>query len=57
MVPLLFSEIARSPQVRTKLFQQGLQVTGTTAEGLAKRIQSDARVLGAVIHSQRIKAD
>lgn len=53
----LFSEIARSPEVRDKLFQQGWQVTGTTAEGLAKRIQTDARVLGAVINSQRIKAE
>ena len=53
----LFSEIARSPEVRDKLFQQGWQVTGTTAEGLAKRIQTDARVLGAVINSQKIKAE
>ncbi len=53
----LFSEIARSPDVRAKLFQQGWQVTGTTAEGLAQRIQTDARVLGAVIRSQGIKAE
>jgi tripartite-type tricarboxylate transporter receptor subunit TctC len=53
----LFSDIARSPEVRDKLFQQGWQVTGTTAEGLAKRIQTDARVLGAVINSQKIKAE
>ncbi|ART55893.1 receptor [Acidovorax carolinensis] len=53
----LFSEIARSPEVRDKLFQQGWQVTGTTAEGLAKRIQTDTRVLGAVINAQKIKAE
>lgn len=53
----LFSEIARSPEVRAKLFQQGWQVTGTTAEGLANRIQTDTRVLGAVITSQGIKAE
>ncbi|WP_287876410.1 tripartite tricarboxylate transporter substrate-binding protein [Acidovorax sp.] len=53
----LFSEIARSPDVRAKLFQQGWQVTGTTAEGLAQRMQTDARVLGAVIKSQGIKAE
>lgn len=53
----LFSEIARSPEVRAKLFQQGWQVTGTTAEGLANRIRTDTRVLGAVITSQGIKAE
>ena len=53
----LFSEIARSPEVRAKLFQQGWQVKGTTAEGLANRIQTDTRALGAVITSQGIKAE
>lgn len=53
----LFSEIARSPEVRAKLFQQGWQVKGTTAEGLANRIQTDTRALGAVITSQGIEAE
>ena len=53
----LLSEIARTPEVRAKLFQQGWQVTGTTAEGLALRIQSDARLLGDVIRTRGITAD
>ena len=54
---VLFSEIARSPDVRAKLFQQGWQVTGTTAEGLANRVRTDARELGAVINARGIKAE
>ena len=53
----LLSEIARTPEVRAKLFQQGWQVTGTTAEGLALRIQSDARLLGDVVRTRGITAD
>ena len=53
----LISEIARSPEVRQKLFQQGWQVAGTSAEGLAKRMQADYGVLGRVIAQQGIKAE
>jgi tripartite-type tricarboxylate transporter receptor subunit TctC len=53
----LFSEIARSPEMRQKLFQQGWQVAGTSAEGLANRIKSDAKLLGDVITQRGIKAD
>lgn len=53
----LFSEIARSPEVRQKLYQQGWQVTGTTSEGLAKRIKADTTMLGKVIATQGIKAE
>lgn len=53
----LFSEIARSPEVRAKLFQQGWQVAGTSAEGLANRIKADARTLGDVINARGIKAE
>jgi tripartite-type tricarboxylate transporter receptor subunit TctC len=53
----LISEIARSPEVRQKLFQQGWQVAGTGAEGLAKRMQADYGVLGRVIAQQGIKAE
>ena len=52
----LFSEIARTPEVRAKLFQQGWQVTGTTAEGLTRRIRSDTQVLGDVIREHGITA-
>jgi tripartite-type tricarboxylate transporter receptor subunit TctC len=53
----LISEIARTPEVRQKLFQQGWQVAGTSAEGLAKRMQADYGVLGRVIAQQGIKAE
>ena len=53
----LVSEIARSPEVRQKLFQQGWQVAGTNAEGLANRIKSDTALLGGVIMMRGIKAE
>jgi tripartite-type tricarboxylate transporter receptor subunit TctC len=53
----LISEIARSPEVRTKLFQQGWQVAGTSSEGLANRIKSDTALLGGVIQMRGIKAE
>lgn len=53
----LLAEIARRPEIREKLFQQGWQVTGTTAEGLARRIQGDAQLLGDVIRAHNIKAE
>ncbi|MDB5859449.1 MAG: tctC [Ramlibacter sp.] len=53
----LIAEIARSPDVRSKLFQQGWQVAGTNAEGLANRIKSDTAVLGGVIMMRGIKAE
>ena len=53
----LFSEIARSPDMRQKLYAQGWQVAGTSAEGLALRIQSDTSLLGGVIAARNIKID
>jgi tripartite-type tricarboxylate transporter receptor subunit TctC len=53
----LISEIARTPEVRQKLFQQGWQVAGTNAEGLANRIKSDTALLGGVIMMRGIKAE
>lgn len=52
----LLSDIARSPEMRQKLAQQGWQVAGTSAQGLANRIASDAAQLGAIIRTQAIKA-
>ena len=52
----LISEISRSPDVRQKLFQQGWQVAGTSAEGLANRIKADTNLLGGVIVMRGIKA-
>jgi tripartite-type tricarboxylate transporter receptor subunit TctC len=53
----LIAEIARTPEVRQKLFQQGWQVAGSTAEGLANRIKSDTALLGGVILMRGIKAE
>ena len=53
----LVSEITRSADVRQKLFQQGWQVAGTSAEGLANRVKTDTALLGGVIKSQGIKAE
>lgn len=53
----LFSEIARSPEMRQKMFQQGWTVVGTTAEGLRLRVKSDTALLGGIIASQGIKID
>ena len=53
----LISEIARTPEVRQKLFQQGWQVAGTSAEGLANRIKADTALLGGVIQMRGIKAE
>ena len=53
----LFSDIARSPEMRQKLFQQGWQVAGTSSEGLANRIKADTALLGGVIAQRGIKAD
>ena len=52
----LISEISRSPEVRAKLFQQGWQVTGTSSEGLARRIKADTEALGNVIRTRKIQA-
>ena len=53
----LISEIARTPEVRQKLFQQGWQVAGTSSEGLANRIKADTATLGGVIVMRGIKAE
>ena len=53
----LFSEIARSPEMRQKMFQQGWTVQGTSAEGLANRVKADTALLGGIITQQNIKTD
>lgn len=53
----LIGEIARSPEMRGKLFQQGWQVVGSSPEGLAQRIKADTRLLGGVIALRGIKAE
>ncbi len=53
----IISEIVRSPEIRQKLVQQGWDVAGTPAEGLAARIRQDTAQLGGVITSRGIKAE
>ena len=53
----LIAEIARTPEVRQKLFAQGWQVAGTSSEGLANRIKADTALLGGVIQQRGIKAE
>lgn len=50
----LLIEIARTPEVREKLFQQGWQMVGTSPEGLANRIQKDTAELSRLIKEQKI---
>jgi tripartite-type tricarboxylate transporter receptor subunit TctC len=53
----LIGEIVRRPEVREKLFQQGWQVAGTSAEGLGNRMRADTAALGSVIAQRGIKAE
>jgi tripartite-type tricarboxylate transporter receptor subunit TctC len=53
----VFSEIARSTEMRQKMFQQGWTVQGTSAEGLANRVKADTATLGKIIAQQNIKID
>ena len=53
----VIGEIARSQDVRSKLFQQGWQVAGTSPEGLANRIKADTSLMGGVIAMRGIKAE
>jgi tripartite-type tricarboxylate transporter receptor subunit TctC len=53
----LLGSIARSPDIRQKLFHQGWQVVGSSAQGLALRMQSDKAVLGAIIARRSIKPE
>jgi tripartite-type tricarboxylate transporter receptor subunit TctC len=53
----LIGEIVRTPEVRQKLFAQGWQATGTSAEGLANRIKADTALLGGIIQMRNIKVE
>jgi len=53
----LIADIARTPEVRQKLFAQGWQVAGTSAEGLANRVRNDTALLGGIIQMRGIKAE
>lgn len=47
-------EIARTPEVREKLFQQGWQVVATSQEGLANRVQKDTAELSRLIKDLKL---
>jgi tripartite-type tricarboxylate transporter receptor subunit TctC len=51
----LLAETVRRPEVREKIFQQGWQVAGTSAQGLANRIQRDTAKMQAVIERNQIR--
>ncbi|MBS0293103.1 MAG: tripartite tricarboxylate transporter substrate binding protein [Proteobacteria bacterium] len=53
----VIGEIARSPEVRAKLFQQGWQAVGSSAEGLANRMRADTAMMSRVIRDQGIRAE
>ena len=53
----VIGEIARSPEVRAKLFQQGWQAVGSSSEGLANRMRADTAAMGRVIREQAIRAE
>ena len=53
----LVAEIARSPEMRQRLFQQGWQVVGSSAEELAARVRIDTAQLGSIIATQGIKVE
>lgn len=53
----LIGGIARSPEVRSQLFQQGWQAVGSSAEGLANRMRADTATMSRVIREQGIRAE
>ena len=53
----LVSEIVRTPEIRQKLFQQGWQAVGTSAEGLTNRIRLDTALLGGIIATRGIRPE
>ena len=56
-VAAILIDIARSPEVRSKLFQQGWQAVGSSPEGLANRIKADTATMGKIIKDQHIRAE
>lgn len=53
----LIAEIARSPEVRQKLFQQGYQAVGSSADELAARVKTDTAMLSKIITDQGLKLE
>ena len=53
----IISDIVRAPEMRTRLFQQGWQVVGSSPEGLRHRIEADTKALGEIIRNQKIEVN
>lgn len=53
----LIAEITRSPEVRQKLFQQGYQAVGSSADELAVRVKTDTAMLSRIITEQGLKLE
>lgn len=49
--------LIREADTRQKLFSQGWQAVGTSADGLSRRIKDETAVLGAIIRSRGIKIE
>jgi tripartite-type tricarboxylate transporter receptor subunit TctC len=47
----------RSDEIRQRLFMQGWQAVGTTAEGLRSRVKEEAAVMGRIISQRGIKLE
>lgn len=53
----LIAEIARSPEVRQKLFQQGYQAVGSSGDELAVRVKADTAMLSRIIAEQGLRLE
>ncbi len=51
----MLAEIVRRPEVRAKILAQGWQVTGTSPEGLARRMRADTAAMSDVIRRLNLK--
>ncbi len=51
------SSIIRSAETRQKLFNQGWQAVGTSAEGLQSRIKEETAIMGGIIAMRGIKIE
>ena len=49
--------LIREADTRQKLFAQGWQAVGTSADGLSRRIKDETTVLAAIIRSRGIKIE
>ena len=53
----LIAEITNTPEVRQKLFQQGYQAVGSSADVLAQRLRKDTAALSRIIREQGVRIE